>query len=119
MQLTGHSKRAKSRYVLLYYSWLKTAETEGVILQVGDFGELDKHSGEFVYRGNIYKDETIVSQIPELVEESYQPKRGERIDDWVIFARTAQQSDAALSPQALVPISTTRSSLLNTSSCYQ
>ena len=36
------------------------------LVQVGDFGVIDKKTGEFEYHGNVYTDEEILEDVPAL-----------------------------------------------------
>lgn len=70
----------------------------GSVSQVGDYGELDKETGDFVYRGNIYKDTNVLACVPELKTDASKPVTGEPIDAWIVSAEAAQKSDASLGP---------------------
>lgn len=71
-----------------------------VLAQVGDFGVIDKKTGEFDYHGNIYTDEDILQEVPALAEPECKPIVGEPILKWVISANVKKEAQATVSPNA-------------------
>jgi len=53
-------------------------------IEVGDFGKINEETGEFDYRGNIYKHEEVLDYLPEIGGEAYKPVVSEPIDQWII-----------------------------------
>ena len=74
----------------------------GYLAQVGDFGVIDKQTGEFDYHGNVYTDEDVLGDVPELVDQECQPIVGEPIFKWVIAANVKNAVHATISPNAYV-----------------
>ncbi|KAF7789561.1 hypothetical protein EIP86_000507 [Pleurotus ostreatoroseus] len=70
--------------------------------KVGDYGSIDRQTGEFEYQGNIYESKEILAEVPELKENRCQPVVGQVISKWVVTAKTAKQADVTLAPTASV-----------------
>ena len=70
------------------------------LVQVGDFGVIDKKTGEFEYHGNIYTDEEILEDVPALAEPGCKPIVGEPVLKWVIAANVKKEASATIAPNA-------------------
>jgi len=96
-------KYASRKYVdLISRSSNKHANLEpfATKAEVGDYGEIDHETGDFVYKGNIYRNENIIKIFPDLQTETCEPQTSECIDRWIISANTTHQRDIDLSATA-------------------
>jgi hypothetical protein len=58
------------------------------VRKVGDFGDINSETGEFEFRGNIYRTPIILEKIPELKKQTFQPQTSAPLKQWLIQANT-------------------------------
>jgi len=75
-----------------------------VEIKVGDYGTIDKATGAFRRRGNIYDDAIIIEAIPNLSE--YKPIVGEAVDHHEIVVGTTEVAGIQANAQVTTPSGT-------------
>ncbi|TBU21236.1 hypothetical protein BD311DRAFT_743713 [Dichomitus squalens] len=95
---------ANHKYVALILQessyWATYRPQQAFGAQVGDYGVVEKDMGEFVRVGNIYEDDAIVKQVPELKNSSLKPKECVGLNKSVIAAKTAHKVNMSAGPKA-------------------
>lgn len=66
-------------------------------IEVGDFGQIDPETGQFVYEGNIYRDETLASTAKNYPPEVHDPVDEFKIDSSIFTCMSASPNFGELS----------------------